>query len=114
MKMAPVARALTATGRARHVIIHTGQHHDPEMSSVFFHDLGLSPPHHSLDVGSGSHAQQTATVMYRLEPLLQAIRPDWVLVYGDVNSTVAASLTATKLGIKVAHVEAGLRSRDRA
>src|SRR6185295_15719067 len=65
-------------------------------------------------VGSGSHAQQTATVMYRLEPLLQAIRPSWLIVYGDVNSTIAAALTATKLGIRVAHVEAGLRSRDRA
>ena len=114
MKLAPVARALSAHGRVRHIVVHTGQHSDPSMSAVFFQDLGLAPPHHSLDVGSGSHAQQTATVMYRLEPLLQAIRPAWVLVYGDVNSTVAASLTAVKLGIRVAHVEAGLRSRDRA
>jgi UDP-N-acetylglucosamine 2-epimerase (non-hydrolysing) len=116
MKMAPVSRAFAASDRCRHVrhiVVHTGQHHDPEMSGVFFEDLGLAPPHHSLDVGSGSHAQQTATVMYRLEPLLQAIRPACVLVYGDVNSTVAAALTATKLGIRVAHVEAGLRSRDR-
>jgi UDP-N-acetylglucosamine 2-epimerase (non-hydrolysing) len=112
MKMAPVARALAAS-HCQHIVVHTGQHHDPEMSAVFFADLGLAPPHHSLEVGSGSHAQQTATVMYRLEPLLQAIRPSWVLVYGDVNSTVAAALTATKLGIRVAHVEAGLRSRDR-
>jgi len=113
MKLAPVARALAARSRTRHIVVHTGQHSDPSMSAVFFKDLGLAPPHHSLDVGSGSHAQQTATVMYRLEPLLQAIRPAWALVYGDVNSTVAASLTAVKLGIRVAHVEAGLRSRDR-
>jgi UDP-N-acetylglucosamine 2-epimerase (non-hydrolysing) len=114
MKLAPVARALAARGRVNHVIVHTGQHSDPSMSGVFFNELGLPAPHHSLDVGSGSHAQQTATVMYRLEPLLQAIRPQWLLVYGDVNSTVAAALTAVKLGIRVAHIEAGLRSRDRA
>jgi UDP-N-acetylglucosamine 2-epimerase (non-hydrolysing) len=113
MKLAPLARALARTSNVQHVVVHTGQHHDPSMSQVFFQDLGLSPPHHSLHVGSGSHAQQTATVMYRLEPLLRSIHPELLVVYGDVNSTVAAALTASKLGIRVAHVEAGLRSGDR-
>lgn len=112
MKLAPVARALTARA-ARHVIVHTGQHYDPEMSDAFFRDLRLPKPDHALEVGSGSHAHQTATIMDRLEPVLLQERPDVVLVYGDVNSTVAAALVAAKLGMKVGHVEAGLRSRDR-
>ena len=112
MKLAPVARALAAR-HARHVIVHTGQHYDPEMSDAFFRDLRLPTPDHALDVGSASHARQTAMIMERLEPVLLAEKPDVVLVYGDVNSTVAAALVATKLGIATAHVEAGLRSRDR-
>lgn len=112
MKLAPVARALAARG-ARHVLVHTGQHYDPEMSDAFFRDLQLPRPDHALGVGSGSHAHQTAAVMQGLEPVCVAEQPDVVLVYGDVNSTVAAALVAAKLGITVAHVEAGLRSRDR-
>ena len=112
MKLAPVARALAARA-ARHIVVHTGQHYDPEMSEAFFRDLDLPRPDHALDVGSGSHAQQTATIMERFEPVCLAEAPDIVLVYGDVNSTVAAALVAAKLGIPVGHVEAGLRSRDR-
>ena len=112
MKLAPVARALSARG-ARHVIVHTGQHYDPEMSDAFFRDLRLPRPDHALDVGSASHARQTAMIMERLEPVLLAEKPDVVLVYGDVNSTVAAALVAAKLEMTVGHVEAGLRSRDR-
>ncbi|HVH10253.1 MAG TPA: UDP-N-acetylglucosamine 2-epimerase (non-hydrolyzing) [Gemmatimonadales bacterium] len=112
MKLAPVARALAARG-ARHVVVHTGQHYDPEMSDAFFRDLDLPRPDHALGVGSASHARQTAAILERLEPVCQAEAPDVVLVYGDVNSTVAAALVATKLGHPVGHVEAGLRSRDR-
>ena len=112
MKLAPVARALAARG-ARHTVVHTGQHYDPEMSEAFFRDLRLPRADHALDVGSGSHAKQTALIMERFEPLCVSLAPDVVLVYGDVNSTVAAALVAAKLGIKVGHVEAGLRSRDR-
>jgi UDP-N-acetylglucosamine 2-epimerase (non-hydrolysing) len=112
MKLAPVARALAARG-ARHTVVHTGQHYDPEMSEAFFRDLQLPRADHALDVGSGSHAKQTALIMERFEPLCQTLKPDVVLVYGDVNSTVAAALVAAKLGIRVGHVEAGLRSRDR-
>jgi UDP-N-acetylglucosamine 2-epimerase (non-hydrolysing) len=112
MKLAPLARALAGRTDARHVILHTGQHYDVEMSRAFFDDLGIPAPDHNLGVGSSSHAQQTATIMQRLEPVLLETRPDVVLVYGDVNSTVAAALVAAKLGIRVGHVEAGLRSRD--
>ena len=112
MKLAPVARAL-ADRSVRHVIVHTGQHYDPEMSDAFFRDLNLPRPDHALDVGSGSHARQTAAIMERFETVCLAAAPDLVLVYGDVNSTLAAALVAAKLGIRVAHVEAGLRSGDR-
>ena len=112
MKLAPVDRALAARASVEHDIVHTGQHYDPEMSVSFFEDLWLPAPDHHLGVGSGSHAAQTAAVLERLEPVLTASRPDLVLVYGDVNSTLAAALVAAKLGIRVGHVEAGLRSRD--
>ena len=111
MKLAPVDRELVKRG-AEHVIVHTGQHYDPEMSNAFFEELWIPAPDHHLGVGSGTHAQQTAGVMQRLEPILDRLRPDLVLVYGDVNSTLAAALVAAKLGLRVGHVEAGLRSGD--
>lgn len=95
------------------LIVHTGQHYDAQMSDAFFRDLGLPEPDVYLGVGSGSHAVQTAAVMQSFEPVVLEHKPDWVLVVGDVNSTVACALVCSKLGIKVAHVEAGLRSRDR-
>src|SRR2546429_928817 len=111
MKLAPVDRELVRRG-VEHVIVHTGQHYDPGMSDAFFEQLWLPAPDHDLGVGSGSHAQQTGAVMQRLEPVVVEVRPDLVLTYGDVNSTVAAALVAAKLQMRVGHVEAGLRSRD--
>jgi len=111
MKLAPVDRELVKRG-VEHVIVHTGQHYDPGMSDAFFEELWIPTPDHHLGVGSGSHAQQTAAVMQRLEPLLVELKPDLVLVYCDVNSTVAAALVAAKLQVRVGHVEAGLRSGD--
>jgi UDP-N-acetylglucosamine 2-epimerase (non-hydrolysing) len=96
------------------LVVHTGQHYDTLMSSSFFDDLGITPPDHNLEVGSGTHAAQTARIMERFEPVLVQHRPDWLVVYGDVNSTMATALVAAKLGIRIAHVEAGLRSGDRA
>jgi UDP-N-acetylglucosamine 2-epimerase (non-hydrolysing) len=110
-KLAPVHRAAAAAGHAQ-VVVHTGQHYDDAMSGSFLRDLGLGEPDLNLDVGSATHAVQTARVMERIEPVLVRERPDWVVVYGDVNSTMAAALVASKLGVPVAHVEAGLRSRD--
>jgi len=95
------------------VIVHTGQHYDEIMSDGFFASLGIPAPEHNLMVGSASHAVQTARIMERIEPVLLAEQPDWLVVYGDVNSTVAAALVAAKLGVRIAHVEAGLRSNDR-
>lgn len=112
MKAAPVYRALQRAGHAQ-VLVHTGQHYDPLMSDVFFKELGIPNPDESLNVGSGSHAQQTSAIMSRFEPVVIARQPDIVVVYGDVNSTVAATLVSAKLGIRIAHVEAGLRSFDR-
>lgn len=112
MKMAPVHAALARRG-IKQTIVHTGQHYDADMSGVFFRQLGIPAPDYNLEVGSSSHGEQTARVMLRLEPLVASHRPDWVLVYGDVNSTMAATVVCVKLGIRVAHVEAGLRSRDR-
>jgi UDP-N-acetylglucosamine 2-epimerase (non-hydrolysing) len=112
MKLAPLVRALAGRVEARHVVVHTGQHYGEGMSGSFFHDLGIPEPDHNLGAGSASHAQQTAGVMQRIEPILLETGPAVVIVYGDVNSTVAAALVAAKLGIRVAHVEAGLRSRD--
>ncbi|MEJ7797195.1 MAG: UDP-N-acetylglucosamine 2-epimerase (non-hydrolyzing) [Solirubrobacteraceae bacterium] len=114
MKMAPVIRLLAdQQDDFRQVVVHTGQHYDRAMSDVFLEQLGVGAPDHMLGVGSGSHATQTARVMERLEPLLVELAPDIVLVPGDVNSTLAAALTAAKLDIAVGHVEAGLRSFDR-
>lgn len=113
MKAAPVMAALSARSGIQQRLIHTGQHYDRGMSEVFFQQLGLPHPDINLEVGSASHAQQTAQIISRLEPVLLDHRPDWVLVYGDVNSTVAAALVCAKLLIPVAHVEAGLRSFDR-
>jgi UDP-N-acetylglucosamine 2-epimerase (non-hydrolysing) len=111
-KAAPVLRALADRG-VRQVLVHTGQHYDRAMSGLFFEQLDLPEPDVNLGVGSGSHASQTSRVMVALEDMFLADRPDLVVVYGDVNSTVAASLVAAKLQIPVAHVEAGLRSFDR-
>jgi UDP-N-acetylglucosamine 2-epimerase (non-hydrolysing) len=111
-KLAPVHRAMRGAGWEQ-LVVHTGQHYDAALSSQFFAELEIPQPDANLEVGSGTHALQTARVMERLEPILVARRPDWVLVYGDVNSTVAAALVASKLGIRIAHVEAGLRSNDR-
>jgi UDP-N-acetylglucosamine 2-epimerase (non-hydrolysing) len=114
VKTAPVIGALRARlPDGRHTVVHTGQHYDRLMSEVFFEELGMPEPDHMLEVGSGSHAQQTARTIERLEPVLDAERPDLVIVPGDVNSTLAGALTAVKMGIPVAHVEAGLRSFDR-
>src|SRR6266702_2650013 len=104
MKLAPVDRELAKRREVEHVIVHTGQHYDPEMSEAFFEELRIPAADHHLAVGSGSHAAQTAAVMERLEPVLVQLRPDLVLVYGDVNSTVAAALTAAKLGLPVGNV----------
>jgi UDP-N-acetylglucosamine 2-epimerase (non-hydrolysing) len=112
MKAAPVYRALANRGHEQ-TLVHTGQHYDAQMSDVFFKDLDIPEPNDNLNVGSGSHAQQTASIMSRFEPVVLARRPDIVLVYGDVNSTVAAALVCSKLGIRVGHVESGLRSFDR-
>jgi UDP-N-acetylglucosamine 2-epimerase len=99
--------------RAEVIGVDTGQHYDPELSQVFYDELGIAPPAHRLAVGSGSHAAMTARILERIEPVLLTERPDWCVVYGDTNSTLAAALAAAKLGIPVAHVEAGLRSYDR-
>lgn len=114
MKVAPLVDAMKRREREfTPLVVHTGQHYDVMMSDAFFQDLGLPEPDLYLSVGSGSHAAQTAAVMQRFEPVVLQEKPDWVLVVGDVNSTLACALVCVKLGIKVAHVEAGLRSRDR-
>ena len=112
MKAAPVFRALAESG-LHQILVHTGQHYDALMSDIFFAALEIPAPDESLNVGSGSHAQQTAAIVSRFEPVVLAHNPDIVLVYGDVNSTVAAALVCSKIGIRVAHVESGLRSFDR-
>lgn len=115
IKVAPLVHAIKAHrgGAIEYKLVHTGQHYDEKMSDVFFRELGIPAPDVNLGVGSGSHARQTAGVMTSFEPVCTAETPDYVVVFGDVNSTVACALVATKLGIKVAHVEAGLRSYDR-
>jgi UDP-N-acetylglucosamine 2-epimerase (non-hydrolysing) len=113
MKAAPVVRALAQKPGLRQVLVHTGQHYDQNMSDVFFRELDIPEPDFNLAVGSGTHAVQTGQIMMRFEAVVEKDRPDLVLVYGDVNSTIAAALVCSKLGIPVAHVEAGLRSFDR-
>ncbi len=112
MKLAPVDRRVRARGTIEHLIVHTGQHYDDALSAGLFRELEIPEPDVNLGVGSGSHARQTAAIMVKLEDEVARRRPDMLLVYGDVNSTVAAALVASKLGVPVAHVEAGLRSRD--
>jgi UDP-N-acetylglucosamine 2-epimerase (non-hydrolysing) len=114
MKIAPVIAAIQRrAGEAHQVLVHTGQHYDEAMSKAFFRDLEMPPPDIDLGVGSGTHAEQTARVMLAFEPVLNEERPDWVVVVGDVNSTLACALVASKHQTRVAHVEAGLRSFDR-
>ncbi len=113
MKVAPVLNALRQREGVVQILIHTGQHYDINMSDVFFQELGIPAPDVNLAVGSGTHAKQTADIMIRLEPIVLERQPDLVLVYGDVNSTVATALVCAKLGVRVGHVEAGLRSFDR-
>ena len=112
MKVAPVLAQLRKDARVSQVLVHTGQHYDPKMSDVFFQDLGMPAPDAHLGAGSGSHAQQTAKIMVEVEPVILREDPDVVVVAGDVNSTVAVALVAAKLGVAVAHIEAGLRSWD--
>jgi UDP-GlcNAc3NAcA epimerase len=113
VKAAVVSRALRASPDLREVLIHTGQHYDKSMSDVFFEELGIDAPDYNLGVGSGSHGAQTGKMLELIERVLEQVRPDWVLVYGDTNSTLAGALAAAKLHIDVAHVEAGLRSFNR-
>lgn len=114
MKVAPIMREMAKYPDAfEQILVHTGQHYDASMSQIFFDELELPKPDVNLEVGSGSHAWQTGEIMQRFEPVLLEYNPDWVFVPGDVNSTVACALVASKLGVKVAHVEAGLRSFDR-
>jgi UDP-N-acetylglucosamine 2-epimerase (non-hydrolysing) len=114
MKIAPIMREMAQyPDQFEQILVHTGQHYDANMSQVFFDELDLPRPDVNLEVGSGSHAVQTAEVMTRFEPVLLDFKPDWMIVPGDVNSTLACTLVAAKLGFKVAHVEAGLRSFDR-
>ncbi len=113
MKMAPILRQLSNCADFESRLVHTGQHYDESMSRVFFHDLKMPNPDFNLNVGSASHAVQTAEIMRRFEKVCESIKPDLVIVAGDVNSTLACSLTATKLEISVAHIESGLRSFDR-
>lgn len=112
VKLAPMASALALAG-SEHVIVHTGQHYDVEMSDVFFRDLGIPAPDVHLAIGSGTHGRQTGAMLGAVEEVLEAHRPDWVLVYGDTNSTIAGALAAVKMHIPLAHLEAGLRSFNR-
>lgn len=112
MKVAPFCRALAAYPQVRHMLVHTGQHYDVRMSEQFFQELGIPQPDVNLEIGSGTHAEQVGRTMIAFEKLLCEERPDWVVVLGDVNATIACSITAKKEHIKCAHIEAGLRSRD--
>jgi UDP-N-acetylglucosamine 2-epimerase (non-hydrolysing) len=112
-KIAPLMREMQCHPEIEAILVHTGQHYDERLSDIFFRQMGIPPPHVNLEVGSGSHASQTAEILKRIEPVLLERKPDLVVVVGDVNSTIAVSLAAVKLDIRVAHVEAGLRSFDR-
>ncbi|MDX3112111.1 non-hydrolyzing UDP-N-acetylglucosamine 2-epimerase [Streptomyces scabiei] len=112
VKLAPIAAAFAGTGH-EHVIVHTGQHYDADLSDVFFQGLGIPDPDVHLGVGSGSHGVQTGAVLSALDPVFEREQPDWVLVYGDTNSTIAGALSAVKMHLPVAHLEAGLRSFNR-
>lgn len=112
-KIAPLMREMQRHPEVEPILVHTGQHYDESLSDIFFRQMGIPEPHVNLEVGSGSHAAQTAEILKRVEPVLLQRRPDLVLVVGDVNSTIAVGLAAVKLGIPLAHVEAGLRSFDR-
>ena len=113
MKIAPLMEAFAATAGIQAMLVHTGQHYDERMSDLFFRQLGIPQPDVNLGVGSGSHAVQTAEIMTAFEPVVLEHKPDAVLVVGDVNSTIACGLVAVKLGVRLVHVEAGLRSFDR-
>jgi len=113
IKIAPIMRAFKKVGNFEGLLVHTGQHYDENMSRQFFDELSIPRPDINLEVGSGSHAVQTAEIMKRFEPIVLNFKPDYVLVVGDVNSTIACGLVAVKLGVKLIHVEAGLRSFDR-
>jgi UDP-N-acetylglucosamine 2-epimerase (non-hydrolysing) len=113
VKLGPVAAALGRLADVEHVIVHTGQHYDPEMSDVFFDDLGIPAPNVHLGVGSGSHGMQTGAMLSAMDAVLDEHRPDWTLVYGDTNSTLAGAVSAVKMHLRVAHLEAGLRSFNR-
>ena len=113
VKLGPIARAFTKAGNIEHIIVHTGQHYDAAMSDVFFADLSIPAPDVHLGVGSGSHGAQTGAMLSALDAVLDEHQPDWTLVYGDTNSTIAAALAAVKLHLPVAHLEAGLRSFNR-
>ncbi|MCI0356411.1 MAG: UDP-N-acetylglucosamine 2-epimerase, partial [Acidobacteria bacterium] len=112
MKIGPLLEELRRVEGVESLLVHSGQHYDEQMSEGFFRDLGLPKPDCNLEVASGSHAWQTAETMKRIEPLLLEHRPDLVMVVGDVNTTLAGAIAASKLGLKIAHVEAGLRSFD--
>src|SRR5260370_13444483 len=112
-KIAPLMREMQRHSEIEPLLVHTGQHYDEKLSDIFFRQMGIPSPHINLEVGSGSHASQTAEILKRIEPVLVEHQPDLVLVVGDVNSTIAVSLAAAKLGIRLAHVEAVLRSFDR-
>lgn len=117
IKVAPLIRYINSENSLRAKVdvnlVHTGQHYDEKMSEIFFQELRIPAPDINLSIGSGSHATQTANIMTRFEPVCEELTPDWVVVVGDVNSTIACTLVASKMGIKVAHLEAGLRSFDR-
>jgi UDP-N-acetylglucosamine 2-epimerase (non-hydrolysing) len=113
MKIAPIMKAFNKKGKFNTLLVHTGQHYDEKMSRLFFDELGIPKPDINLEVGSGSHAVQTAEIMKRFEPIVLDFVPDYCLVVGDVNSTIGSGLVAVKLGVKLIHVEAGLRSFDR-